>query len=254
MLEVKKISKRKIPQEIAEQIISLISNGELSPGDKLPTEKNLEEMFGVSRPSIREALSALEMAEIIEMRHGEGSFVRNIDLQTHIHPLAVKMLINSGAVYEMMTARQAIEGQTASLAAQFASPEEIRLMEKLLVDMQEGIKKGQLGEEEDLNFHLLIAKAAHNSILYHIMKNLGALIKHCQKHTRQYSRCIPGRPDDILSQHIRIFQAIANKKPREANKAMLEHLEDITLTCKNFESKLNENFSAEELAVLMHQD
>ena len=86
-MEVQRICKKKIPQEVAEQIINLISNGDLVPGEKLPTEKELVEMFGVSRPSIREDLSALEMAEIIEMRHGEGSFVRKWILTITFIPL-----------------------------------------------------------------------------------------------------------------------------------------------------------------------
>jgi DNA-binding FadR family transcriptional regulator len=239
LLEVQKISKRKIPQEIAEQIITLISNGDLAPGDKLPTEKKLEEMFGVSRPSIREALSALEMAEIIEMRHGEGSFIRDIDLNTHIHPLAVKMLIKSGTVYEILEARKAIEGYTVILAAQHATQEDLRDLENILAKMKEEMKLGHLGEENDLIFHLRIAKASHNSILYQVMESLSGLMKHCQKHTRQYSRCIPGRPREIVNQHIKIFQAIVNKKPNAAQKAMLDHLEDIRITCQNLENKLS---------------
>ncbi|MFZ5943088.1 MAG: FadR/GntR family transcriptional regulator [Bacillota bacterium] len=248
-MEVQKISKRKIPQEIAEQIITLISNGELMPGDRLPTEKKLEEMFGVSRPSIREALSALEMAEIIEMRHGEGSFIRDIDLHTHIHPLAVNILIKSGVVYEMLDARKAIEVNIAALAAENANEEDLGEIEKVLTKMQEEMRQGKLGEETDLSYHLIIAKASHNSILYQVMESLSELIKHCQKHTRQYSRCIPGRPQDILDQHKKIFQAIAERNPKKAKSAMLEHLEDITITCRQLENKLNNKTVGREVSI-----
>jgi len=240
LFEVRKINKRKISREIAEQIISLVNKGNLQPGERLPTEKQLEEMFGVSRASVREALSALEMAEIIEMRHGEGSFVRDIDLNTHIHPLAVNRLIKSGIVYEMLQARKAIEGQTACLAAQNATAKDLEEIKRIIKKMEKEIKSGQLGEESDHMFHLLIAKAGKNTVLYRVVESLSELIKHCQKHTRQYSRCILGRPREVVDQHIKIFAAISKGRPAEAKQAMLDHLEDIENVCQKLESKFLE--------------
>ncbi|NLT94192.1 MAG: FadR family transcriptional regulator [Clostridia bacterium] len=240
-MEVQKIYKKKIPQEVAEQIINLISNGDLAPGEKLPSEKELEEMFGVSRPSIREALSALEMAEIIEMRHGEGSFVREIDINNHIHPLALKMLIKSGTVYEILDARKAIECHGAYLAALNAETQELSQIQEILNDMRNEINQGKIGEDIDLKFHLAISKASHNSILYQIMENMSELIKHCQKHTRQYSRWIPGRPEEIYHQHVLIFQAISSKRAQEAYQRMKDHLDDIISTCQKFEKQGEEN-------------
>ena len=160
-----------------------------------------------------------------------------MDINHHIHPLAVKMLIKSGIVYEMLDARTAIERHSAYLAGLNAEREDLEQIQEVLSEMEQEINKGKLGEETDLKFHLAIVKASHNSILYQIMENMSELIKHCQKHTRQYSRWIPGRPVEIYNQHVEIFQAILSKEPEEAYTQMKRHLDNIKETCKKFESQ-----------------
>jgi len=229
------ISKSKIPQQIAEHIINLISKGSLKPGDKLPSEKQLEEMFGVSRPSVREALSALSMGEIIEMRHGEGSFVRDIDFNTYIHPLAIKAFIKSGSVYELLETRILIEGEIAALAASRGTEEDACCLKNELKRMEKEIKLGRLAVELDLDFHLCLAKAAKNNYLLEIIKCLSEPIHNCQKYTRQYSRLLPGQPQEVLEQHFRIVDAVFQKKPGEAKAAMVNHLEKVIDKCRYIE-------------------
>jgi len=238
LIKVEKIYKRRIPQIVAEQIINLISTGQLKPGDKLPSEKQLEKMFGVSRPSIREALSALQMAEIIDMYHGEGSFVKEIDLNTHIHPLSVSMLIKTGKVYELLETRLLIEPEVAALAAQRAKREDLEELEQILTVMEEKVLAGDLAEEEDSRFHLLVSQASHNTILEDIIKNISPSIQYHQKYTRQYSRMIPGRPLTVLEQHRSIFNAIKRKDSKGAGKYMRIHLEDVKKKCQYIENLL----------------
>lgn len=236
IIKVEKIRKRNIPRQVAEQIINLIISGELKPGDKLPSEKQLEKMFGVSRPSIREALSALSMSEIIEMCHGEGSYVKNVEINNYIHPLAVKMLIQTGKVYELLETRLLIEPQIAGLAAKRAQKEELEELAKMIKDMEKEVLAGNLAQDEDTQFHLYLGKAAHNIILEEIMQNLAPLIRHHQMHTRQYSRFMPGRPLDVLEQHRSIYEAIRDGDSRKAKRFMQDHLEDVKRNCRHMES------------------
>jgi len=191
----KKVQTKKVYMKIVEQIRDLIKDGKLRPGDKLPPEYVLAEQFGTSRPSIREALSALEILGIIESRGGKGNFIRD-NLNSVFYEQKFKELEEEKSPFELLEAG-------------------------LLTNIPEVM-------ESDREFHISIAKAAHNSILFSMMSYLADGLKEkLWVNLKEKSWSIPGRPQKYLEEHIQIFDAIKNKDSTTASSRMYHHLAEV---------------------------
>ncbi|MEK8035520.1 MAG: GntR family transcriptional regulator [candidate division NC10 bacterium] len=139
---VEPIKSARIYEEIVRQVKQLIAEGKLKSGDRLPPERDLAEKFVVSRTSVREALRALESRGLIEIRAGDGAFVRDISVETLIEPLALVILPHREAVGELFEARRLLEPAIATLAARRATPEEIAEMERILEAQGKEVAEG----------------------------------------------------------------------------------------------------------------
>src|SRR5262244_2987720 len=131
-MDLAPIKSTRIYEEIVRQIKSMITEGRLKSGDQLPPERDLAEKFLVSRTSVREALRALESRGLIEIRAGEGAFIRDISVETLIEPLALVILPHREAVGELFEARRLLEPAISALAARRATREELTEMERIL--------------------------------------------------------------------------------------------------------------------------
>src|SRR5439155_4866644 len=127
-MEVAPIKSTRIYQEIVRQVKQMIAEGRLESGDQLPAERELAEKFVVGRSSVREALRALESLGLVEIRPGEGTFVREVSVESLIEPLALVMASQREAIGELFEARRMIEPALAALAARRATPEELHEM------------------------------------------------------------------------------------------------------------------------------
>src|SRR5215831_17829561 len=143
------IKSTRIYQEIARQVKSMIAEGRLKGGDRLPPERDLADKFVVSRTSVREALRALESLGLVEIRPGEGTFVREVSVESLIEPLALVMVSQREAIAELFEARQMLEPAIAALAARRATPEEVREMERILEEQAKEIAAGRTGLPQD---------------------------------------------------------------------------------------------------------
>jgi len=211
--------------KIVNQILSLIKEGKLKPGDKLPSERVLTEKFGASRPSLREALSALEILGVIESRGGKGNFIRS-DLKSPSYEEKIKELQEEQSPFELLEVRKVIETETASLASQRATKEEIEVMEELINKIKKAsVKEISQALDLDYEFHLSIAKATHNSlfaqIMIYLMEGLG---ENLWRNTIKKTWDVPGQPERCIQEHTAIFDAIKNKDSRTAKEKMHEHL------------------------------
>src|SRR5215475_10055277 len=130
--ELGPIKSTRIYEEIVRQVKQLIAEGKLKSGDQLPPERDLAEKFMVSRTSVREALRALQSRGLVDIRAGEGAFVRDISVETLIEPLALVILPHREAVGELFEARRLLEPAIAALAARRATAEELGEMERIL--------------------------------------------------------------------------------------------------------------------------
>ena len=220
----KPVKTKKVYEEVIEQIKQLIVVGELQPGDKLLSERELSEKLNVSRASIREAFSALEIMGIITIRPGEGSFVRQVSFEGMLEPLSFLLHVNIDDAMNLLEVRKMLEVEIAALAATRATPENIEDMRSALNRMVDEVNDGEVGDKADAEFHYAILKAAHNPILIKLMSAVSDLMNSTYRFSRQ-KIFMEGNMQKILyDSHCSIFQAIEQKKPKLARKMMEKHL------------------------------
>lgn len=226
-MELTPIRTKRLYEEIVEQIKRLIADGRLKPGDRLLAERELADRFQVSRASVREAIRTLEMLGIIDIRPGEGTFIRETDSDDIIRPLAMFLAVERSSALDMFEMRRIFETSTASLAAERATPEELDQIEASLESMKErlNVQDSEKGEEFDAAFHFAIAEAAHNSLLTRLFKTVsGDFAKANSAARRQLYLDNVKNAQRIIDQHSEILAAIRSGSPKAAAKAMLTHL------------------------------
>jgi DNA-binding FadR family transcriptional regulator len=162
---------KRMYEQIAEQIEALIRDGTFAPGKRLPGERELAERVGISRPSLREALIALETAGLIETRVGDGTYVRPDLSPVPVFPLASSRDLGPGTL-EQFEARRALECAAAELAAQRATAAERRGLEASLRRMTALVGRLKNPEEEHRVFHIALVDAAHNQIFARLVREL----------------------------------------------------------------------------------
>lgn len=219
-MEIEPVKSTRIYAEIVRQVKTMIAEGRLKSGDRLPPERDLAQKFVVSRTSVREALRALETLGLLEIRPGEGTFVRATSVDALVEPLALAMASQREAIGELFEARCLLEPAIAGLAAERATPDEVREMERILAAQASEVAGGGTGVEQDARFHAAIATAAHNRTITLIVNRIMDVLTQ----SREESLSIAGRPERSHHDHRAILAAIARRDPRAARQAMLEHL------------------------------
>ena len=222
-----KVKTKKVYMKIVEQVRDLIKEGRLKPGDKLPPEQVLAEKFGTSRPSVREALSALEILGITESRGGKGNFIKN-NFHFPLYEQKLRELEEEESPFELLEARKAVEIEIAELACKKATLEDIEAISKSLNEMKGAVSNIPRMMELDGEFHLNIARAAHNNLLFSMMTYLSNLLKEkLWVNMKEKAWNLPGIPQKYLKEHTEIFNAIKNKDSKNARKQVYHHLADV---------------------------
>jgi GntR family transcriptional regulator, transcriptional repressor for pyruvate dehydrogenase complex len=219
-MDVEPIKSTRIYEEIVRQIKAMIGEGRLKSGDQLPPERELAEKFLVSRTSVREALRALESLGLVEIRPGEGTFVREVSIESLIQPLALVMAAQREAIGELFEARRLLEPLIAGLAATRATREEVHEMERILDEQSKEVAAGQTGLAQDARFHAAIGAAAHNRAITRIVNALIDLLAQ----SREDALNTPGRPERSHQDHRRVLAAIVGRDEAAARQAMLDHI------------------------------
>jgi GntR family transcriptional regulator, transcriptional repressor for pyruvate dehydrogenase complex len=214
------VKSTRIYEEIVRQVKAMIAEGRLKSGDRLPPERELAEKFVVSRTSVREAMRALESLGLIEIRPGEGTFVRGGSVEALIEPLALVMLSEREAIGELFEARRLLEPAIAGLAARRATPEDLADMVRILEAQAGAIAAGGTGLAQDAAFHAAIASAAHNRVITRIVHAIMDLLSQ----SREESLNTPGRPARSHQDHRRVLDAITRRDADDAARAMLAHV------------------------------
>src|SRR6184192_2072016 len=222
-MDLAPIKSTRIYEEIVRQVKAMIADGKLKGGDRLPPERDLAEKFVVSRTSVREALRALESLGLIEIRPGEGTFVREVSIDALVGPLALLMTTQREAIGELFEARRVLEPALAALAASRATPDEVQEMERILEDQAREIAAGRTGLAQDAAFHAAIGTAAHNRAITRIAHAVMDLLTQ----SREESLNTPGRPQRSHQDHRRILEAIRARDEHAAQQAMLDHLDSV---------------------------
>jgi GntR family transcriptional regulator, transcriptional repressor for pyruvate dehydrogenase complex len=215
------ILRNKVYQAVAQQLERHIVQ-HLKPGDLLPPERQLGEMLGVSRGSVRDAIRSLELKGLLEPRQGIGTVVCTTTVNT-TNPLAEALRGKRQLVLELIDVRKIIEPPLAGRAALRATPEEIAEMEEILTRQQAKTKRGELAVEEDSAFHYSMALACNNSAMLKAVDLLMDLLRDTREHSLQGK----GRQEHSLAGHRRILSAVKRRDPPAAEAAMRRHLQEI---------------------------
>jgi GntR family transcriptional regulator, transcriptional repressor for pyruvate dehydrogenase complex len=219
--EFEAVRRNRIYEEIARQIQKMIAE-KMKPGDMLPPERQLAEMFQVSRSSIRDAIRTLELSGLVEARQGLGTVVHDRSADV-LNPLTSVLVQKRKQVSELLDVRKMIEPPLASRAAVHATAEEVAEMDTILRRQQEKMQAGELAIEEDNEFHYAIALAADNSVVLKVLDILMDLLRD----TRERSLQVEGRPERSMADHREILDAIKHKDAGGAEAAMRQHIEAV---------------------------
>lgn len=220
----KPIKPKKVSAQIAEQIRSSILAGEFAPGDKLPPERELAEMFGVSRPSVREAINVLAAAGLVMSYQGGGTVVMSLVEAPSGNPLTELIRSQNERALDVIEVRKGMESWTAFYAAQRALPDDIRKLGDIIAGMERNLEGYSPSEDLDANFHIVIARATHNVVWLHLMQTIFDAMKEFQQ---SVWRAVYLTSEDhrlLYRHHLRIFESIRARDAEAARQAMLDHL------------------------------
>ncbi|WP_203363181.1 FadR/GntR family transcriptional regulator [Bacillus sp. REN10] len=227
-MEYKKIKPKKIYEEVAEALLDSIRSGTLKPGDKLDSVQQLAENFHVGRSAIREALTSLRAMGLIEMRQGEGTYVKDFSPSGIAYPIQNVVLMDKKDLFHLMEVRKLLEVGTAFIAAEKRTQEDILKIRLALEEMKYHSNDMELGEEADLAFHLAIAEATGNPLLLSLMNHVADLVSESMKETRRiclYSEVATF--DKLNDEHEAIFEAIEEGNPEKARLEMSIHIHNV---------------------------
>jgi len=227
-LEFTRIHHRKIHEEIAEQMKEQIVTGKLIPGQKLPSTRELSEMYQVGMSTIREALSGLKAMGLVESHQGEGSYIKSIDSTNMEMPSLVSLLMNRRTILELLEARKALEVANAALAAEKRNEQNLLDLEAILNRMESNLGNEAEGEKADLQFHQTLADSTHNSIMVRLLDTISSQMETVIRETRRlqmYSSA--SESEQLWREHCAIFAAVKAGKPNDAQTAMVSHLQHV---------------------------
>jgi DNA-binding FadR family transcriptional regulator len=208
---------------VADRIQELIRDERIKPGERLPSERDLAIKLSVSRASLREALLALELGGVIEVRGGSGVYVSEAAESESDLPEA------GPGPFEVLSARRLIEAEVAAIAARMATDSAVDAILRAVEEMERQHSDKSSNEQADRNFHLAIARATGNSALVGVMGYLWDQRGHLWHKLKEHFQTEELRLE-TLADHRRIVEAIAARNPAEAKRAMRAHLERVTRT------------------------
>ncbi|MBC6904267.1 FadR family transcriptional regulator [Saccharophagus sp. K07] len=205
-------------QRVAEQLAEVIASGEYPVGSRLPAERKLAERFNVSRPTVREAIIALELAGCVEVKGGSGVYVTSGSSKG-----LASTELDIGA-FEILEARLIFESEAAALAAKAITDQELADLRAALASMVAENEQVQVSENADEIFHLLIAKATHNEAVVSVCKHLWALRNNSKVSASILEKVRRAGSRPRIDEHARILDALEKRDPAAARQAMRDHL------------------------------
>jgi GntR family transcriptional regulator, transcriptional repressor for pyruvate dehydrogenase complex len=215
------VTRDALPDQIASRLIALIKERRLKAGDRLPPERELAASMGVSRSSLREALRALAMLGVTEMRQGDGTYLTSLEPDALMRPVGLVLALSDSGLQELFEARKLVEPGLAALAAQRI--EDASEILDCAVRSGDTLKDAEAFMWNDIELHALIAKAADNAILCRLLDSIASMGIASRRRT--------GRLADVREQsaqdHVEIAAAIAQHDPQAASDAMLRHLQNV---------------------------
>lgn len=247
----RKIEPEKLSQSVIRQIEELILRGVLRPGERLPSERDLAERLGVSRPSLRDAIADLSARGLLISRANSGIFVAEV-LGSAFSPALVQLFSShDDAVFDYIAFRRDIEALAADRAARMASDTDLAVIDTLHQRMQEAhkLRDPTLEAQLDAEFHLSIVEASHNVIMLHMIRSMFDLLQKGVFYNRQSMFRQRANRDGLLDQHTAINRALQNRDPEAARAAVVDHLDFVEVMLRDRQrADANERTAEQRLA------
>lgn len=222
-----KVEPEKLSQSVVRQIEGLILRGILRPGERLPSERDLAERLGVSRPSLREAVAELQVAGLLTTRAGAGIYVAEV-LGSAFSPALVRLFErHDEAVNDYLAFRRDLEALAAERAARRASDTDLTVIDTIFAKMEAAHQKRDPADEArlDAEFHMAIIEASHNVIMLHMMRSIFDLLRQGVFYNRQVVFRQKTTRGTLLDQHRAIRDALLARDPAGARAAVENHLD-----------------------------
>jgi len=214
-------SQEDLTTSLLRKIKELISSREVNPGQRLPPERELAERFGVSRPSLRNALKVLEIIGVVTQKVGDGTYLNRDASQVLSVPFEFLFLMDDTSMQDLVDIRLIVEPPLAARAARWADLNEVEAVNRSLIQMDESGGNRVKMINADLDFHRAIFEASGNKLAGRLFNALHQVMLDVMIVTSQMSD-----PDHTLQYHRPIFRAIRDHKPEDAARLMTEHLHD----------------------------
>lgn len=207
--------------EAVTRIKDMILDGSLKPGSRLPPERELAAALNLSRNSLREAIRALVLMNILQSRQGDGTYVTSLEPTLLVEPISFILNIDNDSVFHLFEVRQILESGATYLAAERITDDELHQLEACLQELADA-RLGNLKKfvDADVRFHSTVLEAARNPLITSLMSSVGKLALA----TRSKTVGIPGVRARTMSDHIHVYEALAARNPERARQAMAAHI------------------------------
>lgn len=213
-------AKREAAKQAVDRLRELILRGEFSAGGRLPPERVLARELGVSRSTLREAIRALVVMNVLVSRHGDGTYVSSLEPDLLAEPFELMVSLSDESLFHLFEVRRVLETACAGLAAERVSDEELVQFDRILEHSEAARDDSEELLDRDVELHTAIVRATRNPLLIRIMSGVGALALAGRRRTIS----LPGVADRSLADHARIVSALRRRSPETARAAMEAHL------------------------------
>ncbi len=246
-----RIQPEKLAASVVRQIELLILRGILRPGERLPSERELSERFGVSRPSLREAVGKLQDTGLLVARANSGIYVADV-LGSAFSPALTRLFASHNeAVFDYLDFRRDMEGLAAERAARLGSDTDLEVVNNVLEKMETAHKKRDPSDEArlDADFHLAIIEASHNVLMLHMMRSMYDLLREGVFYNRKVMFRQRIARETLLDQHRAINTALQSRDPAGARSAIEAHLDYVRASLADqLKADRNEKIAQQRLA------
>lgn len=230
-MAIQPVKRTRAYEDIVRQLADMVRQGELKPGDRLPSERDLATAFGVGRPTLRQALTVLAQAGVVEVMPGSGVYLRKPVQEAPGdagQAMALLLMTEQQNLHDILELRAAIEGEAAYLAALRRTPEQLAKVSAAFETLCEAYDTRGVATEEDFQFHFAVAEATGNPVLLKVMVSLADL---CRRQLVATTLSLYHEPDRLTAlrrEHEEIAMAIIERRADDARAAMVKHLRHVS--------------------------
>jgi len=249
-----KIEQERVARTVQRQIEQLILRGVLRPGERLPSERDMSDKLGVSRPSVREAVATLVAQGLLTTRAGSGMFVADVLGSAFSEPLIQLFSSHEEALFDYIAFRVDLEGLAAERAAHKASDTDLKVISTIFRKMENAHSKRNPAEEAalDAEFHMAIVEASHNVFMLHMMRSMFEMLRAGVFYNRKVMFKVRTTREALLHQHRVIHDAILARDPKAARRAIETHLGFVE-TCMHEDKRAGVNEETARLRLNQEQ-